>query len=799
MDRVAASIGVLRVRGLLRRVGRGGLRTLSRPILAELGALEKTAHAAGLVFVERELAALGAEVARGLDRSPRYRASSVVAALVRTDLRLRAAAEVLQQPASPRDDEVLGVARRRYEPVPGTLVVQAVSASGFVTDAGFTGVSVVLAVPDTGEELLASIVRPSDWFGDDPRRLWFQPVSEVTPLTVAELAHGAWRLDDVKRSADGRLSLHAGLQALPAPPAPARALARYRVPGFREGVQRLADALDEGEGEPAVRVCVEGVRVGAVVADETRATATVVFTDARGATARLVTALVRCNDLWLDNLSRLRDEPPGALVGRLSAGAEGLRFEPHTAWFDQPVRLQHKRAGPVQEVHLALEPLTGPVSRGGSLVPEVVRAPADAAQRALGEGYGLLVELFSTGTTRPEALGDDLVAAAERAAEVGLPGVAGALREVAAALAAGDDVTEPLFAAAARCRLVDRGLALARLEDEAGGEAPVVVAQRRGADRRLWPLGVVREGTRASIPALDPADGSRWTVRDEWRPLPGGRVASALFHGEVDPAELLRRVWVLTDHPTTRSREGRELGPAWHTAPTLAEEVRGDTVPLVDQPAPGPFRMGVEARRGPDGWRVFAGASPLGVELSMAVETELEKRGSPTRFEGRFAGVSGAVRLLALDNHHPDAEPGLTRWPWASLVARARGTPHEALVAALGLGASPEVEDAVPEGATPAEVRRRVLEAAAQVRKNLRRGEGLPPGRVLWAWGRALGSEPPTAALGLPEDVVRRAIVAPLARWLSGASEDPEDALWLLGAAGELELHFAGAPALPAT
>ncbi len=800
MDRTTATETVRRVEALLRRTCRAGLRSLSSAAAAELGALEKSAHAAGLVHLERDLAGLATEIGRFLDRSPQFRTVALVGALARTREHARAAARVLAMPPGPEDDAVLGVARRRYAPVAGTLLVEAVAASGFVTDAGFTGVSVTLVAPETGEESIASIVRPSDWFGDDPRRLWFQPVSEVTPLTVAELAHGAWRLDDVRRSSDGRLSLHAGLQAMPAAPAPARALAPYRVAGLREGVERLARDLDAAEADAAVRICVDGLRPGPVSADETRGTATVSFTDRRGLSARMVVPLLPRNDLLLDNLARLRDQPPGAILGRLSAGPSGLRFEPQTAWFDQPVRLQHKRAGPVLEVHLGLEPLTGPVDRGAASAPPPAPAAPDAAQEAVGQVLGLLVELFATGTARPEDLGGDLLAAAARADEVGLAGVAGAARAVSDALAAGADATEPLFAATARCRLVDRGLALARLAEDAPPAAAAEPAPpRRGADRVLWPLGVVRDGGRATIVAVDAADGSRWTVRDDWRDVRPGWVASRLFHGERDARELLGHTWVFTDHPASRAREGRELAPAWHTAPTLGPPVRDDAIPSVDAPGPGVCRCEVEARRGPDGWVLSAGDEPVAAELSDAVELELDKRGTAVRFVGRFAAVGGTLRLLTVDGVHPEVDPAATRWSFAEVAERARGTPLAPLVEALGRGAMPPVpDDPVAEQARllpAAEGRRLVQRCVAQTRRNVAAGEPLPSAWILWSWGRALGLDPPIAGLSLPTAAVRRAVVRPLARWLAGAPDaDPTEALWLLAGTGERDLHLAGAP-----
>lgn len=776
-DRLAACDTTERVERLLRRVAQAGIRHLSRPVSRELVAFERSAHAAGLVHLERELGALGAEVERCLDRSHQFRASSLVDRLVRLHRRAADARQALAGPPSPDDDRLLGVARRRYEPVAGTLVAQAVAATGFVSDAGFVGVTVTL-VTEGGDELQATVVRPSDAFGDDPRRLWYQPVSQVTLVTLAELAHGAWRLDDVRRSSDGRLSLHAGLVAMPAPPTPRQALAPYLVPGWREATDRLAAELDDAAG---VRVCVEGLRPGPCAVDETRGTATVDFTDARGATARMVVPMVPRHDVLLDNLARLRAAPPGALLGVLQAGAAGLRFEPQTAWFDAPVRVQHARVGAVQQVHLALEPLQGAVDRGSAEGRVAAAAPRDAAQALVTRVWDLVVELFSTGTAHPDALSDDLRDAARDALALGMPGLAAGLGAVDRALAT--DATDAALRLGQQARWLDRGLAVARLRDEAGDVAPAP-ATRRGADRRVWPLGVLRDGAKVLVVALDAADGSPLLVRDEW--ADGG---SRLFQGPLDPAEALRRAWCFTDHPLVRTRDGRELQPAWHTAPTLGDPVDAARLPLVDRPGAGPCRAEVEARPGPDGWRLFVGEEPLPAELSLEAELHLDKGDpGPQRFVGTFAAVGGAVRLLAVDGVVPEVEPGHRRWPWALVLSRARGGPLEGVVAGLGWasGGSPiRTPDPAPEA-----VRREAAAMVAQARKNARAGEGLPKVEVAVAWGRSLGASPPASALGL-EVLVRRAIVRPLARWLAGADDvDAAEALRWAEAAGELGLHF---------
>jgi hypothetical protein len=795
MERDAAREVARRVDALLRRACRAGLRHLPRSALGELQALEQAAHVAGLVHVERELAGVATALERALDRDPQHRAASLVAALARVRARVRAAEAALAAPASPRDEEVFGVARRRYDDVAGTLVVEALAAVGYVTESGFTGVSVTLVAVDTGEELVASVVRPTDWFGDEPRRLWFQPVSDATPLAVADLAHGAWQLDGAKRSADGRLSLHAGLLVTPAGPTPARTLAPYRVPGLREGVDRVARDLAADE-EAGVRLAIEGLRPAGVAVDETRGVATVSFTDQAGAVARQVVPMVPRNDLLLDNLARLRVRPPGLLVGRLSASAQGLSFEAQTAWFDQPVRLPHRRSGPVSEVHLGLETLPGDVDRAASAVPGAPAVPPDPARAAVDHAHGLLVALFASGTGRPEDLGSDLLAAASRAEDTGLPGLGRALARVSEALAAGLDASDALLAAAERCRLTARGLTLAAL----GTPEPPVSAPplRRGADRRLWPVGVVRDRARALVVAIDAADGARWTVRDEWHDLPGGRVASRLFQAEIDPREALGRAWELVDHPASRGRDGRELASAWHTAPTLGPPVRPDLIPEVDAPAPGLFRCAFEAAAGPDGWVLTTAGGPCPAEVSEAAALDLAKRPSPVRAVGTFAPVAGALRLLAVDGAHPDVDPAATRWPWSALVARAAGGPLAPLVEAIGRGALPAVEDdpAVLEAAAlpAAEGRRRLLAAVVDARRSVSVGDPMPPARALWSWGRALGGHPPIAALGLPPIAVRRAIVRPLARWLAGGPDDPEEALLLLAGAGERDVHFAGAP-----
>lgn len=785
-DRTAARETLARVRELVGRTARAGVRHLGPAAVREIEALERDARAHGLVHLERELAALATEARRYLDRSPRFRPGAFADRLVRLRRRVLDADRALAGPPGPRDGEWLGVARRRYEPVPGRVTVEAVSASGFVTDAGFVGLTVHLVEPSTGRELQASIVRPTAGFGEDPRRLWYQPVSQVTLLSVAELAHGAWTLDDVRCSADGRLSLHAGLVALPAAPSPSRALAAYRVPGLREAAARLPTDGDED----GVRVCVDGLAPGTCAVDDTRGTATVVFTDARGATARLVLSLAPRHDVLLDNLARLRQRPAGALFGRLTAGPGGLRFDPATAWFDAPLRVQHARVGAVQQVHLTLEPLLGAVDRGAGVLPPEVPLPPDAAQVVVSRTWELVTELLAGGTGRPEAVEADLAEVARDAAPLGMVGLAGALAELGGALGSGADPTEPALSLASRARRLERGLALARLQEAVGGPSPPPspTAPRRGADRGVWPLGVLavpgRPGLRRVVVlGLDLADGSPLAVRDEWSDVGGGRVASRLFQGPLDPEAALGRVWVFTDHPLVRTRDGRELHPAFHTAPRLGQAVDPARLPRLDAPGTAACRVAVEAARGPDGWVLTGAEGPLDAEWPEALELLLDRAGAGPS-EVVVAPWAGVHHVLTWERWHPAVSVG-PRWAWSAVVARAAGGPLAALVADVAADRLP----AGPDAPLTDDERRAVAGAVAQARQRALAGDELPAARAVLAWGAALGRRPPAAVLGVP-DRVDRAVVRPLARWLADADADAEEALWWLLATGERARWF---------
>ncbi len=362
VERMHAAVAA--VDALLARLGAEGLQRVSASSLAELKAMETTAHNAGMVHVERRFATLATLAERYLARDPGFAAGAWVAAVNEAWLLNRATRRALAEDRLPADmRDLLGEARRTYTVLEAPLEVQPLGASGWVTETGFVGVTVLVATPDDDEPLTLSIARPTMHFGDDPLRLYRTPPAPALDLTLAELAHGAWALTRAKRSADGRLGLHAEVEVAPAPYRGARAYAPWRVEGALDLLDRLraADA-DPVRGAQTVYACFAPASGAPLTFDDKHGVARGWVTDAAGRRVGLRVPLRPWTDLLVENLRRLYgprpDGPapprPEALFGRAFVGDGQLLFEPMTALYPAGVALGTRR---VDEVHLGLEPL----------------------------------------------------------------------------------------------------------------------------------------------------------------------------------------------------------------------------------------------------------------------------------------------------------------------------------------------------------------------------------------------------------------------------------------------------------
>jgi hypothetical protein len=316
------------------------------------------AHHHGLVRVERELEAVGTVVGRWLRRDPAFRPDAFLGALGRVAALLAAARRV-----EGADEEVrravLGEARRSYEPVGGPLDVVALGASAWRTDSGFLGVTVALDA--SGTVLQVSATRPERAL-DAPQALWHMPLSAATGLAPADLAQGAWRLHGARVSADGRLSLAAGVtvQRVALPPDP---WARFRVARFEELAARLMEApLDPVSPPPTCWALLAGVDLSPPRIDEVRNAQRSVLRDGAGAEVHLAVPIRGDTAILRDNLVAMAaGRRPESWFGRVDVGGDGLRFDPWTALFDPPVRT---RSGPTNALHLGLDRIAGRPATG---------------------------------------------------------------------------------------------------------------------------------------------------------------------------------------------------------------------------------------------------------------------------------------------------------------------------------------------------------------------------------------------------------------------------------------------------
>lgn len=346
-----------RVERLLFELVQQGLQRLSRPVVDQLGAAQNVAHHAGLVAIERELAALGTQAERYLDRDPQFHPLAWLGALHRTRDRVLEA-RVAWAPDADLTvlTRVIGTARRQYMPVGEALELQAVAARGWVTDSDYMGLTVYLRELGGPRLFQASLARPTMYFGTDPRRLLFQDVSDHHHQTMLDLAHGAWTFHGARVSHDDRLSLHRDLHLAPGTWQGAQAYGTARVDDWLQLVERLTEA--SARGESSALVYLEPTLVTRPVVDEKANRVRAGFQDRNGAWLQGRMDLLEHHNFAIDNLQRLTQDRllrPDGWFGRAWIGGGELCFEPWTALYKRPITLQLRGRREVHALHLSLE------------------------------------------------------------------------------------------------------------------------------------------------------------------------------------------------------------------------------------------------------------------------------------------------------------------------------------------------------------------------------------------------------------------------------------------------------------
>ena len=346
------------VERLLLSLARQGLQRLTESSEAEIRATAQRARFGGLIRVERQLEALATVAGRYRVRDPLFRTSQLASTLNRAWLLTRAVRRLRDAGVTP-GVEILGELRRTYVEVEQPLEVRALSAAGWVTDSDFVGITVTVRA---GEELLQIVnAKPTMYFGEQPERLLWQPLTAQVPHAIGELAHGAWTLTGARRSADGRLSLHQGLRVEPAPDQGRAAYAGIEAATWASIVDRLRESTVDpvGAGASAL-VYVEPRRWGPVTVDDTAAQLRQPLWDPTGARLWLQLPLASHTRLWVDNLQALArgDAPrPNAIVGEARIAGGELQLAPQTAVYFDAVELRGRPPRRVHEVHLGLESL----------------------------------------------------------------------------------------------------------------------------------------------------------------------------------------------------------------------------------------------------------------------------------------------------------------------------------------------------------------------------------------------------------------------------------------------------------
>lgn len=356
---------------LLFRLGQQGVQRMTASSVVELQALGQTAHNAGLIKCERYIETLATLVTRYLERDPLFTMVDYATTINRIWLLNNQARRRRAEGVLPADmPDILGQARRVYRLLEDPLTLQPIGASGWVTDTDYVGITVYLYCGLDGRIYQVTNAKPTMYFGNDPRTLLRNPISDYCAFTISDLAHGAFLFTNVKE-VDGRLSLHKELVVSPATWFGADA---YEGLAARDWVA-LVDRLREGELHPVAGAdsslaYIEPTSYSPLVVDDKRQTATTVLSDERGASMVLEVALRVENNFLIDNLQFLETHAgmgsgkgqrrwllPNGLFGRARVQDGTLKFAPISAIYHDGVTLQGRTSQRVHEIHLSIEDL----------------------------------------------------------------------------------------------------------------------------------------------------------------------------------------------------------------------------------------------------------------------------------------------------------------------------------------------------------------------------------------------------------------------------------------------------------
>lgn len=374
---------------LLYRIGLQGLQRVSEASATELQALKQTAHNAALITVERQLDILATQVQRYLERDPLFRMSDYMATINRIWLLNQQARRMHSKGLSPAEMvDIIGETRRSYEEREEPLMLQPLGASGWVSDTDFVGVTIYFYADVEGAPIYqASNAKPTMYFGNDPRRLLHDQISDYVQFSIHDMAHGAFEFSRARISRDGRLSLHKDLQVKKAPYIGARAYKALACDDWQELVERIKNSeVNPVYSSGSSFVLISPAEMGPVFMDEKNARVWAEISDRRGATLQLEVPLRAENNFLIDNLEFIlgADQPskgkeqaskrgkrrkvadgaprqapaalkPNALFGKAWLGEGKLKFFPYTGVYNQAVVLNERGKKRVNEIHLSLE------------------------------------------------------------------------------------------------------------------------------------------------------------------------------------------------------------------------------------------------------------------------------------------------------------------------------------------------------------------------------------------------------------------------------------------------------------
>ncbi|MEN0065029.1 MAG: hypothetical protein AAGA48_22995 [Myxococcota bacterium] len=344
----------------LQRLAEQGWQRTTAVTLKEIRTVAQVAHHARLVRLQRELARLETQLKRYLDRDPSFSPAGLLGTVNRVWLLERAIRGATDRATSIADLEpIAGTPRRTYRPVEGMIDVVVGAAHGWVTDSGYVGVTAHLWHRDEKRWLQATMARPDRMVGPDPARLLRMPLSDATPLTMQEFCHGAWTLDDVRLSSDGRVSLHSELVVVPTAIAARQGLATVAAENFLAIVDRLEGAPSGPlDGTPQSLVYIEGIQIDRPLVDDTRARVFAGVRDRQGRRLEVTVPLRPEHDVLIDNLELCATPAwsPEGLIAEASLVGDQVVLSPLSAVFARPVSIG-RRVKSAHLVHLTVEPL----------------------------------------------------------------------------------------------------------------------------------------------------------------------------------------------------------------------------------------------------------------------------------------------------------------------------------------------------------------------------------------------------------------------------------------------------------